>query len=305
MSWDYVAGILILSGINLMTVLGLSLLTGFTGMFSFGHAGFMAIGAYVAASITTKMNFSFLPESMLWMQFYLALAAGGIAAMIVSLFIGKLTLNLKGDYFCIATLGFGEATRLILDNVQYFGGARGLSGIPTVGTTTLPNVIIINVIAILALVFIIRSRHGRNMVAIREEELAAQTIGIDVFKYKMTALAISALYAGISGGLMAHYLGYIQPVMFKLVKSTELTIIVIFGGLGSVSGSVVGTILLTFLPELLRSFYNWRLVIYGAAVILIMITRPQGIMGGREFSLKPVIRFFKERSNKAKEEVKS
>ncbi|WP_313371295.1 branched-chain amino acid ABC transporter permease, partial [Sedimentibacter sp.] len=279
MSWDYVSGILILSGINLMTVLGLSLLTGFTGLFSFGHAGFMAIGAYMAASMTMKYG----------MPFFIALLIGGVSAMLVSLVIGKLTLNLKGDYFCIATLGFGEATRLILDNVQYFGGARGLSSIPTQGTTTLFNVIIINIAAVFILISIIKSRHGRNMVAIREEELAAQAIGIDIFKYKMMALAISALYAGISGGLLAHYLGYIQPVMFKMVKSTELTIIVIFGGLGSVSGSVIGTILLTFLPEILRSFYNWRLVIYGAAVILIMITRPQGLMGGKEFSIKPII----------------
>lgn len=292
MSWGYVSGILILTGINLMTVLGLSLLTGFTGLFSFGHAGFMAIGAYTAAMITLKSNI--LPESMFQLQFYLALIAGGTVAMLFSLIIGKLTLNLKGDYFCIATLGFGEAIRLILDNVQYFGGARGLSSIPTQGTTTLTNVVIINVIAITVLVFIIRSRHGRNMVAIREEELAAQTIGIDVFKYKLTSFAISAFYAGISGGLMAHYFGYIQPIMFKMVKSTELTIIVIFGGLGSVSGSVVGTVLLTFLPELLRSFANWRLVLYGAAVIIIMISRPQGLMGGKEFSIKRIIRAFKK-----------
>ncbi|HCX62467.1 MAG TPA: branched-chain amino acid ABC transporter permease [Clostridiales bacterium] len=302
MSWDYVSGILILSGINLMTVLGLSLLTGFTGLFSFGHAGFMAIGAYMAASMTMKYG----------IPFFIALLIGGISAMLVSLVIGRLTLNLKGDYFCIATLGFGEATRLILDNVQYFGGARGLSSIPTQGTTTLFNVIIINIAAVFVLVSIIRSRHGRNMVAIREEELAAQTVGIDIFKYKMMALAISALYAGISGGLLAHYLGYIQPVMFKMVKSTELTIIVIFGGLGSVSGSVVGTILLTFLPEILRSFYNWRLVIYGAAVILIMITRPQGLMGGREFSIKSIIKsakkfinFVRQRIRNKKEGVKS
>ena len=301
MSWDYVSGILILSGINLMTVLGLSLLTGFTGLFSFGHAGFMAIGAYTAATVTMKLNI--LPESMFWLHFYIALIAGGFVSMIVSLIIGRLTLNLKGDYFCIATLGFGEAIRLVLDNVQYFGGARGLPNIPTQGTTTLANVIIINVIAITVLVLIIRSRHGRNMVAIREEELAAQTIGIDVFKYKLTSLAISAFYAGIAGGLMAHYLGYVQPIMFKMVKSTELTIIVIFGGLGSVSGSVVGTVLLTFLPELLRSFSNWRLVLYGVAVILIMITRPQGLMGGKEFSIKGIIRFIERRRHK--EEVNS
>ncbi|HKM02274.1 MAG TPA: branched-chain amino acid ABC transporter permease [Sedimentibacter sp.] len=301
MSWGYLSGILILTGINLMTVLGLSLLTGFTGLFSFGHAGFMAIGAYTAATITMKFNF--LPASMFQVQFFLGLIAGGLVSMLISLVIGKLTLNLKGDYFCIATLGFGEAIRLILDNVQYFGGARGLSSIPTQGTTTLANVVLINVIAVTVLVLIIRSRHGRNMVAIREEELAAQTIGIDVFKYKLISFAISAFYAGIAGGLMAHYFGYIQPIMFKMVKSTELTIIVIFGGLGSVSGSVIGTILLTFLPELLRSFSNWRLVLYGAAVILIMITRPQGLMGGKEFSIKGIMQFINKRRHKG--EVKS
>lgn len=295
MSWGYLSGILILSGINLMTVLGLSLLTGFTGMFSFGHAGFMAIGAYIAATMTMKVGLPFI----------IALLIGGLAAMLVSLLLGKLTLNLKGDYFCIATLGFGEATRLILDNIQYFGGARGLANIPTQGTTTLLNVVLIDIVAIVVLVFIIRSRHGRNMVAIREEELAAQTIGIDVFKYKLIAFAISALYAGIAGGLMAHYLGYIQPIMFKMVKSTEMTIIVIFGGLGSVSGSVVGTILLTFLPEILRSFSEWRLVIYGVAVIVIMISRPQGLMGGKEISFKWIEKLIKGRKDKGKEGVKS
>jgi len=295
MSWVYISGILILSGINMLTVLGLSLLTGFTGLFSFGHAGFMAIGAYISATMTMRMGMPFIP----------ALLIGGFAAMSAGLLIGKLTLNLKGDYFCIATLGFGEAIRLILDNIQFFGGARGLPNIPPY--TTLTNVVAINVAAITFLVFIIKSRHGRNMVAIREEEMASQVIGIDVFKYKLMSLAISALYAGIAGGLLAHYLGYIQPIMFKMVKSTELTIIVIFGGLGSVSGSVIGALLLTFLPEILRSFYEWRLVVYGAAVILIMITRPQGLMGGKEISLKGIFKFIKKFINKYKdkEEVKS
>lgn len=295
MDWFYISGILIMSGINLMTVLGLSLLTGFTGLFSFGHAGFMAIGAYVSATATMQWGVPFIP----------ALLIGGIAAMLAALFIGRLTLNLKGDYFCIATLGFGEAIRLVLDNIQYFGGARGLPGIPTY--TTLTNVLVIDIIAVIVMVFIIKSRHGRNMVAIREEELASQVIGIDVFKYKMMSLVISALYAGIAGGLMAHYLGYAQPIMFKMTKSTELTIIVIFGGLGSISGSVVGAILLTFLPELLRSFSDWRLVIYGALVILIMITRPQGLMGGKEFSIKGITRAVKKITgrNKPIEEAKS
>ncbi|AKL96673.1 amino acid/amide ABC transporter membrane protein 2, HAAT family [Clostridium aceticum] len=273
MGWYYIQGILILSGIYLLAVLGLSLLTGFTGLFSFGHAGFMAIGAYATAVMTVKLN----------VPFVLAILIGGLIAAFFSLIIGKLTLNLKGDYFCIATLGFGEAIRLILDNVQYFGGARGWPGIPL--RTSLTNVVVLNVIAVIILVNLIKSRHGRNMQAIREEEMASQIIGINVFKYKMISLAISAAYAGVAGGMLAHYTGFLQPRMFQLIKSTELTIMVIFGGLGSISGSIIGAIVLTSLPEVLRTFDRWRLVVYGASVIFIMITRPQGLMGGYEISI--------------------
>jgi branched-chain amino acid transport system permease protein len=291
MDWYYIEGILILSGINLLAVLGLSLLTGFTGLFSFGHAGFMAIGAYATVFMTMRLG----------VNFYIALLIGGVTAGLLSLVIGKLTLNLKGDYFIIATLGFGEAIRLILDNVQYFGGARGWPGIEN--HTTLLNVVIINVIAIVVLVNIINSKHGRNMKAIREEEMASQIIGINVFRYKMTSLAISAVYAGIAGGLLAHYIGFLQPKMFQFIKSTELTIIVIFGGLGSVTGSVIGAIVLTALPELLRNVKEWRLVLYGATVILIMITRPQGLMGGKEFRLFSMLKkvFKKDKKLPSKE----
>jgi branched-chain amino acid transport system permease protein len=291
MDWFYIKGILILSGINLMAVLGLSLLTGFTGLFSFGHAGFMAIGAYTAATMGIKLGLPLIPSLLI----------GGLTAGIFSLFIGKLTLNLKGDYFCIATLGFGEAIRLILDNVQYFGGARGWPGIPL--KIDLWNVIIINVVGILILINLINSRHGRNMIAIREEELAAKTIGIDTFKYKMISLFISAVYAGIAGGMVGYYTGFLQPKMFSMNKSTELTIIVIFGGIGSISGSVLGTLLLTALPEILRAFALWRLVAYGAAVIFIMISRPEGLMGGKEITLKGIMRLLrlKNRPGKAAE----
>ncbi|AYO29996.1 branched-chain amino acid ABC transporter permease [Biomaibacter acetigenes] len=291
MDWFYIKGILILSGINLMAVLGLSLLTGFTGLFSFGHAGFMAIGAYTAAAMGIKLGLPLIPSLLI----------GGLAAGIFSLFIGKLTLNLKGDYFCIATLGFGEAIRLILDNVQYFGGARGWPGIPL--KIDLWNVIIINVVGILILINLINSRHGRNMIAIREEELAAKTIGIDTFKYKMISLFISAVYAGIAGGMVGYYTGFLQPKMFSMNKSTELTIIVIFGGIGSISGSVLGALFLTALPEILRAFALWRLVAYGAAVIFIMISRPEGLMGGKEITLKGIMRLLrlKNRPGKAAE----
>ncbi|MDD2480616.1 MAG: branched-chain amino acid ABC transporter permease [Lutispora sp.] len=276
----YIQGILMLAGINLMSVLGLSLLTGFTGMFSFGHAGFMAIGGYTSAMMTVNYGWPFIP----------ALLMGALTAALMSALIGKLTLNLKGDYFCIATLGFGEAIRLVLDNVQYFGGARGWPGIPNY--TNFTNVLIINIIAIIILANIIRSRQGRNMIAVREEELASQIVGINVFKYKLISLMISAAYAGIAGGLMAHYMTFLQPKMFSLVKSTELTIIVIFGGLGSISGSVLGALVLTSLPEILRSFSNWRLVIYGLSVIVIMISRPEGLMGGYELTPSSMKKLF-------------
>lgn len=290
---NYIVGILILVGINLMTVLGLSLLTGFTGLFSFGHAGFMAIGGYTAAMMTVKFHWPFIP----------ALLMGGLTASLVSAIIGKLTLNLKGDYFCIATLGFGEAIRLILDNVQYFGGARGWPGIPYY--TNIWNVLGINIVAIIVMANLIRSRHGRNMIAIREEELASQIVGINVFKYKITSLMISAAYAGIAGGLLAHYMSFLQPKMFSFARSTELTIIVIFGGLGSISGSVLGALVLISLPEILRALYQWRLVFYGLAVIFIMISRPEGLMGGYELTPSSMRKLIKNIASKRRNKLQS
>ncbi|HOE57275.1 MAG TPA: branched-chain amino acid ABC transporter permease, partial [Bacillota bacterium] len=252
------------------------------------HAGFMAIGGYTAAMMTVNFHWPFIP----------ALLAGGLAAALVSAVIGKVTLNLKGDYFCIATLGFGEAIRLVLDNVQYFGGARGWPGVPYY--TNIWNVLLINVVAVIALANLIRSRHGRNMIAVREEELASQIIGINVFKYKMISLMISAGFAGIAGGMMGHYMTFLQPKMFSLVKSTELTIIVIFGGLGSISGSVLGALVLTSLPEILRAFYEWRLVFYGLAVIFIMISRPEGLMGGYELTPSSMKKLYRNLMSKRK-----
>ncbi|HNY68654.1 MAG TPA: branched-chain amino acid ABC transporter permease, partial [Bacillota bacterium] len=246
-----------------------------------------ALGAYAAAWAGVRMGLPFL----------VALLAGGLFAGLVSLPIGRLTLNLKGDYFCIATLGFGEAIRLILDNVQTFGGARGWPGIPI--RTDLWNVALICVAATWFMVRLVNSRHGRNMIAVREEELAAKTVGIDTFKYKMLSLFVSAVYAGIAGGMMGYYTGFLQPKMFGMAKSTELTIIVIFGGIGSVSGSVLGSILLTALPEILRTFAIWRLVVYGAAVIFIMISRPEGLMGGKEITLDAIRRLARPRKAEA------
>ena len=260
-SWYYIEGILIQSCYTLLIVLGLSILTGYTGMFSFGHAGFVCIGAYV--SVICTMAFG--------LPYWLALIIAGLAAMLLGAGLGKITLNLKGDYFCIATLGVGEAIRLIFNNLQLtinVGGkdflldaAKGVASIPL-----------------------------HTTFAVREDELAAQMSGINTFRSKMLAMCMSALYAGIAGGMLAHYFGYLQPKMFLMTKSTEYTIMVIFGGMGSITGSVLGTVLLCALPELLRAVGDWRLVMYGLAVIVIMIVRPKGLMGGKELPVGRICR---------------
>lgn len=289
---NYTLGILMLAGINLVAVLGLSLLTGFTGLFSFGHAGFMAIGAYVGAFLTVSPARD-IPG--LGLPLVVGILGGGAAAGLVSWLVGRITLNLKGDYFCIATLGFGEATRLVFNNVQRFGGSRGWPLGATRDMGDIWIILAVDVVAILLVANLVRSRHGRNMIAIREEELASQVTGIDVFRYKMVSLVISAVLAGAAGVLLGNYLTFINPKIFNLTKSTELIIIVIFGGLGSISGSVLGALLLTALPEVLRFFEIWRLVFYGAAVILIMISRPQGLLGGMELTPSGIRKILAER----------
>jgi len=288
MSWYYIEGILIQSCYTLLIVLGLSILTGYTGMFSFGHAGFVCIGAYVSVLCTMAFGLPYL----------LALLIAGLVAMLFGAALGRITLGLKGDYFCIATLGVGEAIRLIFNNLNInfniggrtfvLDGAKGIASIPL--HTTFPVALVIVVVFLTATALLMNSKHGRNMLAVREDELAAQLTGINTFRSKMLAMCMSALYAGIAGGMLAHYFGYLQPKMFMMVKSTEYTIMVIFGGMGSITGSVLGTVLLCALPELLRAVGDWRLVFYGLAVIIIMIVRPKGLMGGKELPVGKILR---------------
>ena len=296
-SWYYIEGILIQSCYTLLIVLGLSILTGYTGMFSFGHAGFVCIGAYI--SVLCTLGFG--------LPYGLALLVAGLVAMVFGAALGKITLGLKGDYFCIATLGVGEAIRLIFNNLNLnlniggkqfvLDGAKGIASIPL--HTTLPVALVIVVIFLTATALLMNSKHGRSMLAVREDELAAQMSGINTFNSKMLAMCMSALYAGVAGGMLAHYFGYLQPKMFMMVKSTEYTIMVIFGGMGSITGSVLGTILLCALPELLRAVGDWRLVFYGLAVIIIMIVRPKGLMGGKEITdlkvFKAIVGLFRKK----------
>lgn len=281
---DYWLGVATLAGIYLIATLGVSILTGFTGLFSMGHAGFMSIGAYVSA-ITTKF---------FGVPFYIGLIFGVVAAILVGMLVGFSTLKLRGDYFVITTLALGEIVKLVIENfADVTGGAKGMPDV--VAGTTFQLVLVFDIVIIILLVNFLKSRHGRNCIAIREEELAASVIGIDVLKYKMVAMSISCALAGLSGGLLAHYMHYLHPVMFNMVKSNELIVIVILGGQGSLTGTVVSTIFLIFLPEILRvgSAQEWRMFLYGVLVVIVIIGRPSGLFGNREITLKAIKNSFK------------
>ncbi len=271
----YFQGVMLIICVNLMGVLGVSLLTGFTGIFSFGHAAYMALGAYASAIVVTRMG----------MPFIVGLLAAGAVAALTSVVIGYPTLRLVGDYFAIAALGFGEATRLLLDNGgDLTGGPRGFGSIPK--HTTLPIALLIVVFGVILMRNILGSRFGRSFMAIREDRLAAEAMGIDTSRFRMISLAISAAYAGVAGSMFAHYLTFLQPSMFDMNKSTELASTVVFGGLGSLTGSIVACVILTTIPELFRPLYLWRMVFYGLALVSTIVLRPQGILGTYEVSIE-------------------
>lgn len=282
---NYWIGILTQTGIYLLAVLGVCILTGFTGLFSFGHAGFMAIGGYVSA-IAVKIYGLPLPVGLL---------LGTAAATLLGVIIGTPTLKLRGDYFLIATLGIGEAIRMILENWEFVGGAKGMTDVGR--GVTFPLVLALDVLVVILLVHFLHSKHGRSCVAIRENETAALAMGIHVARYKVLAMGISCALAGLAGALLGHYMNYLQPAMFSSVKSNELLIMVIMGGFGSLTGSIISTLILVPLPEFLRAGSNiqeWRMVIYGLLVVLIILFKPTGLMGYREFSPSGCVRFVKD-----------
>ncbi|NLI95328.1 MAG: branched-chain amino acid ABC transporter permease [Synergistaceae bacterium] len=271
---NYVLSIVTLAGINMIAVLGLSIFTGFTGLFSFGHAALVGIGAYTSAILT---YYYFVP-------FPLALAAGMAASALVSLVIGIPTLRarLRSDYFAIAILGFGEALRVILENLEITNGARGLPGIEPF--TTLPLVIGCLAVSVWVASNFLKSRYGAACIAVREDPVAAEMAGINLFRARLLSLVVSAAFCGLSGGLLAHFLSFIQPVMFTLVQSTALLAAVIAGGMGSISGPLIASFIFIAMPEALRVAQMWRLVAYGLVLVLIMLFRPQGLMGYQELS---------------------
>lgn len=280
---SYVEGIIILVGINIIAVLGISILTGFTRLFSFGNAGFMSIGAYTSALLTVKLKVPFI----------LAIVISMLFTGIIAYLLGSLTLKLKGDYFLIATLGFGESVRVLFNFIEpVTGGARGFTGIPK--HTTLAITLISVVLAFIFAWTLVHSKIGRNLTAVREQEAAAEAVGVDIMSSKRISFVVSAVFAGWAGVLYAHNLTFITPVMFNLAKSAELTITTVIGGLGSLTGSVLGTLLITLLPEVFRSLAEYRMLLYGVAVVLVIVIIPNGIYGYKEFSATKVINGIKK-----------
>ena len=288
----YIIQIVMLCGINVILAVSLNLINGFTGQFSIGHAGFMAIGAYGSAMFSMHVGqrwveafaSSGLPAPLVQGAALLAaLLLGGVMAAFAGWLVGLPSLRLRGDYLAIVTLGFGEIIRVIILNVDAIGGARGLPGIPGwvsffwVGAGVLAVVLVSRHLA--------SSTHGRALFAIRDDEVAAEALGVNTTGYKVLAFVIGAFFAGVAGGLFAHYLSYLNPNSFTFIKSIEVIAMVVLGGMGSISGAVLAAILLTLLPEVLRPVKDYRMVIYSLMLIVLMITRPQGLLGNREISL--------------------
>ena len=283
----YLQGILILISINIVAVCGVIILTGYTGLFSLGHAGFVSIGAYFSAVLCKDFGVPFI----------LAMVLGGLVAALSSVIVGYPTLRgkLKGDYFAIAMMGFAEAIRLLFSNIYpYFNGALGLSGIPK--KITLGNALLFAAVVIFFTYQYVHSQHGRLALSIREQEVAAELIGVNVTKEKMKSLMISAFLCGVSGGMTAFYYTYMTPNTFSAEVSNNMLSAVVFGGMGSISGPVIASAILTAIPEVLRAVARWRLVIYG----LVMLFRPEGLLGNRELSLYPLIKKYKEKKAGAK-----
>jgi branched-chain amino acid transport system permease protein len=276
----YYEGIIIFIMINIILATSLNLATGFLGQLTLGHAGFMAAGAYVSAITAIALKNSGMPNLLILI---ISLIAAAIVSALVGIAIGIPALRLRGDYLAIITLGFGEMIRVIINNLRGLtGGAQGLTGIPRIAT--FDNVFWVTALVILVLYRLTHSRQGRAIVSIREDEIAAEAVGVKTTYFKVLGFAIAAGFAGVGGGLYAHYLAFLDPKIFGFMRSVEILVIVVLGGMGSLTGSIFAAIILTILPEALRSFSDYRMLLYSFALVLMMIFRPIGMFGTKEFS---------------------
>lgn len=289
--YDVIIGI----GINIILAVGLNLVNGYTGQFSLGHAGFMAVGAYLSASITVYLGGWYagvfgegvIAEAVL---FLFSLIAGGLAAALAGFIVGGPSLRLKGDYLAIVTLGFGEIIRVIIQNMEVIGGSRGFS-VPTRPTNFFWTYFFA-ALAIYVVLALVHSTYGRGFLTVRDDEIAAEAMGVNPTRYKVLAFVVGAFFAGVAGGLYAHFKQYVHPEGFNFLRSVDIVVIVILGGMGNTAGVIVAAILLTLLPEGLRALAGIeslpggikgliqnRMILYSLLLIILMLTRPQGLFG--------------------------
>jgi branched-chain amino acid transport system permease protein len=296
----YFFTILMYAGINATLAVSLNLICGFTGQFSMGHAGFMSVGGYVSAFITTSIAAShpnwISDPNLSPTVFAIVLLAAGTVSAIMGYLVGLPSLRLRGDYLAIVTLGFGEIIRVIVLNIDAIGGARGLPNIPALSSFAwVYGMLVLTLFVVWRL---IHSRQGREFLAVREDEIAAEAMGVNTTSAKVRAFATGAFFAGVSGALFAHYLRYLNPQTFDFNRSFEVIIMVVLGGLGSLTGSVIAAVFLTILKEVLRPLQeltklDFRMVIYSLLLIILMLTRPNGLFGTKE-----ITSFFRKGSGK-------
>ncbi len=284
---SYQNKVLLVVGIYIILAVSLNVATGYLGQLPLGHAGFMAVGAYTSALFT---KYSTLPAGV---SFALGLLLGALMAGLFGVLIGIPALRLAGDYLAILTLGFGEIIRITLNNIDdvlgfnLFYGSKGLKNIPKYSSYI--SVFSCVVISCFFIHTKLKSRLGRAVLAIRDNAIAAESCGIQTTYYKVMAFAFSAAFAGLAGGLYAGYLGVLAPSNFGFMKSIEILVMVVLGGMGSMLGSILSATVLTILPEALRSFSDYRMVIFSLVLILMMIFRPGGLLGSYDFSLSRII----------------
>ena len=258
-------------GVNIMLAVSLNLVTGFLGELSLGHAGFMSLGAYAGALFTLNTDMGDLPSIIA------AMLIGGVVAAIFGFLIGVPVLRLQGDYLAIVTLAFGEIIKSVLNSMTFTNGPKGLSKIPLISNYQhYTLVFIVTVITILVISNIVDSRHGRAVCSVRDNYIAAESIGVHVSRFKIMAFVVSAFFAGVAGVLYAHNVGIIKPTTFDYNKSIEILVIVVLGGMGSIRGSIIAAVVLTILPEMLRGADNLRMLLYSIVLIAMMLFNQSG-----------------------------
>ncbi|NMB14080.1 MAG: branched-chain amino acid ABC transporter permease [Gallicola sp.] len=276
--------------INIILAVSLNVTVGTLGQITLGHAGFMSIGAYAAGLFSKAHIVDGLPG------FLISLVIAGIVAGIVGVIIGIPGLRLRGDYLAIITLAFGEIIRVLIEFFDFTGGAQGLSGIPRFQNFT---VFFILMAASVAFMYsMMTSRHGRAILAIREDEIASDSVGINTTYYKVFAFVISAVFAGIAGGMYAHQMGVLNAKQFDFNYSINILVMVVLGGMGSFTGATISATVLTILPEMLRGFNDYRMIIYSLILIIMMIFRPSGLLGRKEFHITKFVNKFRNRKKK-------